>query len=248
MPRNVVMFDLMLSSPGDVADEREVVENEVAVLNKRLRAQGIAVSTIRWETDTTPAYGGDPQELINEQLPDYGIFVGILWARFGTPTPRAGSGTEEEFLEAQRRWKRDVHGREIMFYFSGAPVPPSVDTGQLARVQRFKDSLGSSALYGTFSSPEEFRRKFSQDVEKVVLRLHKRFQAGGGPQTVRERLKQRFEDLTTRPDTYQVPERVLREIGGPCLLFGVRIELSPEADELCRGYANGKLVDQVNGL
>ena len=42
--------------------------------------------------------GSDPQQIINSQVSDeYDIFIGILWTRFGTPTERAGSGTEEEF-------------------------------------------------------------------------------------------------------------------------------------------------------
>lgn len=174
MPRNVITYDLMLSSPGDVSAERDVVENEVAVLHRRLQAQGLGVSIIRWETDATPAFGADPQEQINSQLPDYDVFVGIFWSRFGTPTPRALSGTEEEFREARQRWKRDVHGREIMLYFGDAPVSAMLDVEQLQRVQAFRKEVASLGLLGSFNSTQDFRAKFSRDIEKVILRLHRR--------------------------------------------------------------------------
>ncbi|MYD31374.1 MAG: DUF4062 domain-containing protein, partial [Nitrospira sp. SB0661_bin_20] len=64
------------------------------------------MDVVRWETRTTPGFGKDPQDVINKQISDaYDIFIGIMWTRFGTPTPRAGSGTEEEFLRAYDRYK-----------------------------------------------------------------------------------------------------------------------------------------------
>lgn len=62
-----------------------------------------------FETDIMPGFGSDPQAVINEQInDDFDIFVGLLKGKFGTPTPRAGSGTEEEF-------RRDmIAGRAII--------------------------------------------------------------------------------------------------------------------------------------
>ena len=54
----------------------------------------------------TPCYGKkiptlglgiDAQDVINRQLGEYDIFLGIMNTRFGSPTHRADSGTEEEF-------------------------------------------------------------------------------------------------------------------------------------------------------
>ena len=39
----------------------------------------------------------DPQDVVNRQIGEYDLFVGILWNRMGTPTAVATSGTEEEF-------------------------------------------------------------------------------------------------------------------------------------------------------
>ena len=66
----------------------------------------IRFELVMWETDTFPSIGKDAQSIINEQIgDDYDIFVGLMWTRFGTPTPRAGSGTEEEFNLALEKLK-----------------------------------------------------------------------------------------------------------------------------------------------
>ncbi|PYL26201.1 MAG: hypothetical protein DMF37_02915 [Verrucomicrobia bacterium] len=44
--------------------------------------------------------GADAQDVINHQLAEYDIFLGIMSCRFGSPTKRAHSGTEEEFNRA----------------------------------------------------------------------------------------------------------------------------------------------------
>lgn len=37
---------------------------------------------------------------VNWYMKEYALFVGIMWNRIGTPTPRAESGTVEEFERA----------------------------------------------------------------------------------------------------------------------------------------------------
>ena len=59
--------------------------------------------------------------VINRQLPDdCDIFLGVMWARFGTATPRAGSGTEEEFERALTRHQANSRSVMILFYFKQA--------------------------------------------------------------------------------------------------------------------------------
>ena len=41
---------------------------------------------LRGVEDVAPAFGSEPQEVVNKQIQDYDIFVGILWHRIGTPT------------------------------------------------------------------------------------------------------------------------------------------------------------------
>ena len=42
---------------------------------------------LRWERDTSPAFGKDPQSVINKQIPqDFDIIIGILLHRIGSAT------------------------------------------------------------------------------------------------------------------------------------------------------------------
>ena len=106
MPRRITEINIFVASPGDVAEERKAVDIVVSEINKTLKDyHELAFNVIKWETDAQPGIDVDPQAVINKQIPvDYDIFLGIMCARFGTPTGRAASGTEEEFNRAYERW------------------------------------------------------------------------------------------------------------------------------------------------
>src|SRR5882672_3085090 len=159
MTRQETIIVAFVASPSDLDAERAKLEEVVRELNltwsKRL---GLRFELVRWETSAYPSVGENAQSVINKQIgARYDIFIGIMWARFGTPTGRAGSGTEEEFDAAKLRYDqtRDV---EIMFYFKDTPLPPSkIDPDQLAKVNGFRASLGEQrVLYWSFQSLEQF--------------------------------------------------------------------------------------------
>jgi hypothetical protein len=116
---------------------------------------GIMFELLKWETDVRPAFGPDPQSVINEQIgEEYDVFIGIFWGRLGTSTPRADSGTVEEFKRAYARFIADNDSLEIMLYFKDSPIAPSkIDPDQLKKVQDFKKTL--SDMGGLFSEFED---------------------------------------------------------------------------------------------
>src|SRR6202022_4298350 len=119
---------------------------------------GVRLELLNWRTDVVPGLGIDPQAVINDQVGgEYDIFVGILWAKFGTPTPRAGSGTEEEFEAAYRRHELRRNSVRVMMYFKNAPIAPDdIDPSQLGAVREFRARVGNRALYSTFADIDEF--------------------------------------------------------------------------------------------
>jgi Domain of unknown function (DUF4062) len=167
MPRTRTILRVFVASPGDVAEERELLESIIEELNLTWSKHlGIYLELVKYETHSYPGVGSDPQAIINEQIADdYDIFVGIMWARFGTPTGRAGSGTAEEFSRAWNRYQRDRNQIRIMFYFKETPISPSLlDPKQLASIQEFQGELGDKGtLYWTYSSQDEFCK---------LLRIH----------------------------------------------------------------------------
>jgi hypothetical protein len=162
--RVIVVF---AASPSDLETERDRLEEIVRELNITWsRKFGARLDLVMWETHGYPGIGLDSQEVLNRQLPnDYDIFIGMMWGKFGTPTGRAGSGTEEEYRRAVERFRSEPDRIKVMFYFKDAPLPPSsIDPSQLQRVQCFKSSLGhEGTLHWGFRSLEDFDR---------LLRLH----------------------------------------------------------------------------
>ena len=178
MPKTQTVLTIFVSSPGDVAEEREVFEDVVQELNGTWAdTLGVRMDVVRWETRTAPGFRKDPQDVINSQISDsYDIFIGIMWARFGTPTPRAGSGTEEEFLRAYNRYKEAPNSMEIMFYFKTTPISPvELDPDQLKAISEFRSKLNDlGGLYSEFGSIEEFRNSITRHLSMTVQKWKKK--------------------------------------------------------------------------
>lgn len=161
MARVITEISVFISSPGDVTDERMILEEIVSKLNPVFsKHHGLRLDLVKWETHCTPGISTDVQSNINEQIEDdYDIFIGIMWKRFGTPTPRAGSGTAEEFERAYDRYKLNQKNLRVMFYFKETPASISeLDPDQLALIKGFRRKLGEEGvLYWTFKSEMEFQ-------------------------------------------------------------------------------------------
>lgn len=153
---------VFVASPGDVKQEREILEEIIKELNDSWsESLGLFFQLIKWETHSYPDVGTDPQSVINNQIgDDYEVFIGILWSRFGTPTPRAESGTIEEFERAYSRYEENPDNIKVMFYFKDQPVPPSkIDPTQLSKIIEFKNKLGElGTLHWSFDNTEEFSK------------------------------------------------------------------------------------------
>src|SRR3954451_15803452 len=160
MPKTYVHLRVFISSPGDVQEEREAVREVIDELNALNRhASGVWLEPVGWEDSVYSDFGADPQSVINAQIGDsYDIFVGILWTRIGTATPRATSGTMEEFQRAIEQHKSDQESISIGLYFKDAQVSPSsIDFEQAAAVQRFRHSLKDlGGLYRVFATLDDF--------------------------------------------------------------------------------------------
>jgi hypothetical protein len=182
MPKTLRVFQVFVASPSDLQPEREALETTIAELNQTIGSTlGIRLDLVRWETSTHPSMGADPQTIITEQLgADFDIFIGILWCRLGQPTPRAESGTVEEFDRALARRHADPSAIEVMVYFKDAPIPPSrIDPLQLQKVHAFRARAEQEGLTGTFSSTDEFLTAVRIHLTRVLQGWDTR--SGGGP-------------------------------------------------------------------
>lgn len=161
---------VFVASPGDVAEERDCLAQVIQELNKNIADdKGMVLELIRWETDALPSMGR-PQEIINKEIKNIDILIGILSSRFGTPTGVAGSGTEEEFNLAYDSWSR--FGRpQILFYFkrSGMVFNSREQLDQMRKVLEFRDKLGKRALFSEFDSVQTFQTQIRQHLSKLIV-------------------------------------------------------------------------------
>ncbi len=173
MAKTHTTLQVFVASPSDMDDERSVLPHVVSEFNQTWGSpNGIILDLLRWETHSHPGIGQDGQDVINNQIGDeYDIFLGLMWGRFGTPTNRAESGTEEEFQRAYARLTSEPGSVQIMFYFKDAGIPPSkINSEQLQKVQDFKKTIAKEygALYHEFETTEQFQTKVRMHLSALV--------------------------------------------------------------------------------
>ena len=169
-PQRIVR--LFVASPSDVGDERMQLAEMVEEFNRILgKHHGVYVDILQWQTHASPGLGR-AEEVVLESMGPFDIMVGIMWSRFGTPTGKAGSGTEEEFDLAYDRWKkRQV--TDILFYFCEAPAPyprSRNETDQLEAVLRFKTKVQGLGMVWTYSDRARFRDIVRPQLTDVLIR------------------------------------------------------------------------------
>lgn len=192
MARQETILNVFISSPSDVVEDRDTVEEIIEEVSKTLSSKvGVRLVPLRWETDVTPNIGSDPQNVINAAVGgNYDVFVGIMGARFGDPTPRFGSGTEEEFTQAYEKHIAEPNSLRVVFYFKDTPQQLSkIDPKQLLAVQEFKTKLSTKGvLYSSYTSKEEFQRFLRLHLSEVLLTWHSK--SGGLPAVTHKAVSQ----------------------------------------------------------
>lgn len=164
---------MFVASPSDTQNEREICEKVLEELNQTLGDTfNFRVESLKWEKDVRPVIKNtDGQNEINEQIGQkYEMFIGIMNKKFGSPTPRAGSGTEEEFNNAFLRYKEEGNV-EVMFYFNDEP-PKSmseINIEELSKVRNFKNNLGKLGIYSLYYGIVDFEEKLRKHLTKFLI-------------------------------------------------------------------------------
>lgn len=177
---------LFVSSPGDVAAEREAVDRVV----KRLHAafhSAVTIRTVRWEHDYYTADRTFQKQIEDPQTCD--IVVCIFWSRIGSELPPDfevmsdgrpyPSGTIYELLKAiEAKSKRGLP--DVLVYRKTQDVAtPVIDPKQRRLIQAELDAVHAFwterflteqghflAGYHTFNSTEEFETQFNTHLRK----------------------------------------------------------------------------------
>jgi hypothetical protein len=168
MPIPVRVVYVLIASPGDLQEERDVVERAVHDWNQRRTEQsGLVLLPLRWETGSVAISGqGDAQSVINAQLvAKADIVFALFYSKLGSATARAISGTAEEI-------ERSVEsGKPVHIYFSTQNLPHSVDDRQLRALRSFRERVRRHGLVGEFGSHSDLSTIVQSAIEYDIRKL-----------------------------------------------------------------------------
>lgn len=171
MPRiGVTVYDVLLSCPGDVTDLIDIVKECIDGFNKLYgKINNIKIELKHWSTDSYPQSGGAAQELLNKQfIHDCDACIALFGNRFGSPTDKYESGTEEEIEDMIK------DGKQVFMYFIDRPTNLStIDLEQYAKVKQFREkySEDSKGIYCNIKDEHELRKNLSNHLGLYFLSL-----------------------------------------------------------------------------
>lgn len=213
MAYKATVVPIMIASPGDVAEERDVIRNVIHDWNDvNAQRSKVMLAAVGWDSHASPELGARPQELINKRvLADCDLLIGVFWTRLGTPTGKSPSGTVEEIED------HVASGKPAMIYFSAKPVAlESVDLEQYKLVKDIQKAWEQRGLIESYDNIEQFRQKLSKQLQVCLNKneyLQKTFEVVG-------------EETRTEVETYD-------RLSG-------RYRLSTEAAELLKAAAENE--------
>ncbi|OBI89273.1 hypothetical protein [Mycobacterium asiaticum] len=159
------VLKVMISSPGDTADEVEAVKSALQGWNgsRAENAQTVLLPRF-WKTDAVPqmdANGG--QGVINSQLvDDADIVLALFDSRLGQATDSAVSGTAEEIERAA------ASGKPVHVWFSDEPVDRNADLKELDRLRKFRKELEDKGLLGVYADLNDLAYKVREAIESDI--------------------------------------------------------------------------------
>lgn len=158
---SVKLLRIVLVSPGDVAQERDIASSVVEKLNRGIaELMGVQLKLWRWETGALPGlHAQGVQGMIDDalDLETADIVVGVFWARFGTPVHDADSGTEHELRRALGSWQQRKHPQVMLYFNLERPAITSAEEAQqLTKVHTFKDEFRDQGLHWEYYGAAAF--------------------------------------------------------------------------------------------
>ena len=158
VPHQIQRISIFVAGSSDVQPERQALKDIIQRLNHLYDRRSVHLQLINWQDNVVPDFGLDPQDVINRQIRFDGIdiFLGIIWRRVGTVTPRALSGTIEEVNQALAARHQTGRPWRIMFFLSDLQGG-ATDSAQTQAVEEFRSWLQQNALCKRYQTLEQFR-------------------------------------------------------------------------------------------
>lgn len=172
MLKEINQIKVFVSGPSDVEEEKQIVREVCDSITRTLESQNIHVTAVDWRKDIFPEITGErTQALINDQIGEYDIYIGILWKRFGDRQETGLTPTQEEFEEALRR-RKNTGKPVIRFFFKRKEYYSngSYEAQQATEVQKFKEEIKNRDIgpYGEFEEVQDFQRKIFESILDII--------------------------------------------------------------------------------
>lgn len=176
MAKTKTEYDLLISCPGDVAPVVKLINSVVKKFNDAYSdILAIRLNAKHWSNSSYNQSGGKAQALLNKQfIHDCDAAIAIFWTRFGAPTDKYGSGTEEEIEDML------AAGKQVFLYFCEKPIDPQLLLSENTRdqYQKVKDYQKKYAdegkgIYASYSSDKEFKEKLFAHLSMHFLTMKK---------------------------------------------------------------------------
>lgn len=151
MAYQATTLHLLISCPGDITKEdQEIIHRSVNRWNVNYGQQfQLTILPIWWGENASGEFGEHPQDIINRQLVDGAdMALAIFWARLGTRSDRAVSGTSEEIERMARA------GKTVTVLHCTRPVANG-DLEQQIALRDYLKSLEPNALVMTYVNEAE---------------------------------------------------------------------------------------------
>ena len=169
-------FKIFLSAPSDVKGDVAHAKNYI---NDTLRSNWgeYIFEVFEFEDFPSDIRNCSPQEIINSQIQSLGIdiYIGLMCGRFGTPTEKFGSGTQEEFETCLNKFKETGSPR-ISFLFKPVKITlEDSDDDAIAswrKVKDFRDNrVGKNGLYQNYETSNDLEKQISNIISGFVKQM-----------------------------------------------------------------------------
>jgi WD40 repeat protein len=177
---------IFVSSPSDVAAERQLLQkvinhlNTIAFINEQVILQLYA-----YEHNVPPSTGKAPQKIVDHYMPtpdQVDIFVCLFWNRMGTPfyddatSQHYLSGTEYEFTVAYQASIQTQKPAILLYRCIRSTDSRNIDPTQFANMRAFFDRFSGDApdfkgLYKSYSDLDELERLLFHDLSVIIREL-----------------------------------------------------------------------------
>ncbi len=143
--RSTRTIHIVVASPGDVAPERDALDDVINAAARLTRYANLTLKLDRWE-DVAPGFDSrGVQTRIEDhlQIGQCDVVIGVFWKRFGDLDANNQSRTQREIEAALKQRESGETTPEVMVYFCTRPstTDSAEEAEEHARVLKFKKHL-----------------------------------------------------------------------------------------------------------